>query len=83
MPGVRWTTWHRQAVMTALRANNGAAARRAIEQDIEETSERLLAKATFARESVAVSPPTFGDVTELNYRLLRRNLPLPRGDVTI
>jgi len=55
MPGARWTARHHQAAMTALRAGNGPAARRAIEADIEETSEQLLAKAVFAHESVAVS----------------------------
>ena len=56
MPGVRWTARHHQTAIAALRAGNGAAARRAIEADIEETSEQLLAKAVFAQESAAVAP---------------------------
>jgi DNA-binding GntR family transcriptional regulator len=55
MPGARWTARHHQAAMTALRAGNGAAARRAIAADIEETKEHLLAKAVFAHESAAVA----------------------------
>jgi len=55
MPGARWTARHHQAAMMALRAGNGPAARRAIEADIEETSEQLLAKAVFAHEPVADS----------------------------
>jgi len=55
MPGARWTARHHQAAMTALRAGNGAAARRAIEADIEETKEHLLAKAVFANETAAVA----------------------------
>jgi DNA-binding GntR family transcriptional regulator len=57
MPGVHWTARHHQAVMTALHAADGAAARRAIEADIAETSEQLLAKAVFAPEAAHPRQP--------------------------
>jgi DNA-binding GntR family transcriptional regulator len=55
MPGARWTARYHQAAMTALRAGNGAAARRAVAADIEETTEHLLAKAVFADDAAAVA----------------------------
>jgi DNA-binding GntR family transcriptional regulator len=53
MPGECWSARHHQAVMAALRNGNVSGARRAIEDDIEDTKEQLLAKAVFAHESVA------------------------------
>lgn len=55
MPGARWTARYHHAAMTALRAGDGAAVRRAIEADIEESSEQLLAKAVFAHEPAVVA----------------------------
>jgi DNA-binding GntR family transcriptional regulator len=46
-PGVRWTARHHHAVLAALRASTGGAARRAIEADIDDTSAQLLKKAVF------------------------------------
>jgi len=57
MPGVHWTARHHQAVMAALRTADGPAARRAIEADIAETSEHLLAKAVFAPEAPRARQP--------------------------
>jgi DNA-binding GntR family transcriptional regulator len=61
MPGVHWTARHHQAVMAALRSADGAAARRAIEADIAETSEQLLAKAVFAPEAMPARQPAGSD----------------------
>lgn len=55
MPGVHWTARHHQAAMAALRSHNGAAARAAIEADIEETTGQLLATAVFAQETSGVA----------------------------
>jgi DNA-binding GntR family transcriptional regulator len=55
MPGTRWTARHHHAVIAALRAGDAAAARRAIEADVAESSEQLLAKAVFAHEPAAVA----------------------------
>jgi DNA-binding GntR family transcriptional regulator len=49
-PGARWSARYHQAALTALRTGNGAAARRAIEDDIEETTEQLLKRAIFQEE---------------------------------
>ena len=61
MPGARWTARHHQAAITALRVGNRSAARRAIEADIQETRDHLLAKGVFADEAAAsrlsVLPP--------------------------
>ena len=54
-PGVRWTARHHHAVLAALRASLGPAARRAIEADIEESSAQLLKKAVF--EDVPAAGP--------------------------
>ncbi|MEA2903054.1 MAG: hypothetical protein QOI12_441 [Alphaproteobacteria bacterium] len=54
-PGVRWTARHHQQALAALRAGDGAAARRAIEADIEETTAQLLKRAIFADESHATA----------------------------
>jgi DNA-binding GntR family transcriptional regulator len=53
-PGARWSARYHQAALTALRGGNGAAARRAIEDDIEETTEQLLKCATFEEELIAM-----------------------------
>lgn len=57
-PGARWSARYHQAALAALRAGNGAAARRAIEDDIEETTEQLLKRAIFEEEPVAVATDT-------------------------
>jgi DNA-binding GntR family transcriptional regulator len=57
-PGARWSARYHQAALAALRAGNGAAARRAIEDDIEETTEQLLKRAIFEEEPVAVAADT-------------------------
>jgi DNA-binding GntR family transcriptional regulator len=54
-PGTRWSARYHQAALTALRGGNGAAARRAIEDDIEETTEQLLKRAIFEEESIAIA----------------------------
>jgi len=56
MPGVRWTARHHQAVLTALRTSLGPAARRAIENDIEDSSVQLLKKAIF-EDTAGISLP--------------------------
>ncbi len=55
IPSARWTARHHQAAIAALRAGNSGAARRAIEADIQETRDHLLAKAVFEDESAAAS----------------------------
>ncbi len=47
LPNIRWTLRHHGRLLAALRARDAAAARRAIEDDIGETLEELLKKATF------------------------------------
>ena len=54
-PGTRWSARYHQAALIALRGGNGAAARRAIEDDIEETTEQLLKRAIFQDESIAIA----------------------------
>ena len=53
-PGVRWTARHHHALLAALRASLGPAARRAIETDIADTSMQLFKKAIFEDVPVAV-----------------------------
>jgi DNA-binding GntR family transcriptional regulator len=48
LPNIRWTLRHHGRLLAALRAGDAGAARRAIEDDIGETLEQLLKKATFA-----------------------------------
>jgi DNA-binding GntR family transcriptional regulator len=57
-PGARWTARHHQAALVALRAGHGAAARRAIEADIEETTEQLLERTIFENELAAIAADT-------------------------
>jgi DNA-binding GntR family transcriptional regulator len=53
MPDVRWTAPNHYAAIAAFEANDPAAARRAIELDIEETLQQLLEKADFDAEPAA------------------------------
>jgi DNA-binding GntR family transcriptional regulator len=48
LPNIRWTARHHGRLLAALRAGDGGAARRAIEDDIEESLQQLLKKASFA-----------------------------------
>jgi DNA-binding GntR family transcriptional regulator len=48
MPNVRWTQRHHGRLLAALRAGEARAARRAVEDDIEDTLQQLLKKADFA-----------------------------------
>lgn len=48
LPSLRWTLRHHGRLLGALRARNGRAARRAIEDDIDESLQQLLKKADFA-----------------------------------
>jgi DNA-binding GntR family transcriptional regulator len=57
-PEVRWTAHYHQAALTALRCGDGASARRAIEDDIEETTEQLLKRAIFENELSAIAADT-------------------------
>jgi DNA-binding GntR family transcriptional regulator len=50
MPDVRWTAPNHYAAIAAFEADDPAAARRAIELDIEETLQQLLEKADFDAE---------------------------------
>jgi DNA-binding GntR family transcriptional regulator len=54
-PGARWTARYHRAALTALRGGNGVAARRAIEDDIEETTEQLLKRAIFEEEPIVIA----------------------------
>jgi DNA-binding GntR family transcriptional regulator len=54
-PGVRWSARQHKAVLTALRASNPAAARLAIEADVEETAVQLLQKANFENIGTVVA----------------------------
>jgi DNA-binding GntR family transcriptional regulator len=47
LPTVRWTMRHHMRLLAALRAGDATGARRAIEDDIEETLQQLLKKANF------------------------------------
>jgi DNA-binding GntR family transcriptional regulator len=47
MPNVRWTQRHHGRLLAALRAGDARAARRAVEDDIEDTLQQLLKKADF------------------------------------
>jgi DNA-binding GntR family transcriptional regulator len=49
-----WSARHHQALLAALRARDPAAARRAIEADIEETTGLLLKRAIFEDEPIAI-----------------------------
>ena len=53
IPGVHWTARHHKATLVALRARLGSSARRAIEDDIEETSVQLLKKANFEDSTIS------------------------------
>jgi len=53
-PGVSWTARHHHALLAALRASLGPAARRAIETDIADTSMQLFKKAVFEDVPAAV-----------------------------
>lgn len=48
LPHMRWTQRHHGKLLAALRRRNSRAARRAIEDDIEESLQQLLKKASFA-----------------------------------
>jgi DNA-binding GntR family transcriptional regulator len=56
MPDVRWTAPNHYAAVAALEAKDPAAARRAIELDIEETLQQLLEKADFDAEPATAQP---------------------------
>jgi DNA-binding GntR family transcriptional regulator len=58
MPGMSWSARHHQALLAALRARDPAAARRAIEADIEETTGLLLKRAIFEDEPIAIAADT-------------------------
>ena len=64
-PGARWTARFHQAALTALRGGNGQSARRAIEDDIEETTEQLLKRAIFDDESIVIAADTCLHVVSL------------------
>jgi DNA-binding GntR family transcriptional regulator len=57
-PGARWTACYHEAALVALRGGNGQSARRAIEADIEETTEQLLKGAIFEDEPAAIAAGT-------------------------
>ena len=48
LPNIRWTARHHGRLLAALRAGDGGAARRAVEDDLEESLQQLLKKASFA-----------------------------------
>lgn len=48
LPEMRWTLRHHAGLLAALRAGDARAARRAIKDDIEESLQQLLRKASFA-----------------------------------
>ena len=48
LPDMRWTLRHHARLLAALRAGDARAARRAIKDDIEESLQQLLRKASFA-----------------------------------
>ncbi len=48
LPSLRWTLRHHGRLLAALRGGDSKAARRAIEDDIEESLQQLLKKASFA-----------------------------------
>jgi len=50
LPDMRWTLRHHARLLAALRAGDARAARRAIKDDIEESLQQLLRKASFAEE---------------------------------
>jgi DNA-binding GntR family transcriptional regulator len=56
LPNVRWTLRHHAQLLAALRASDARAARKAVEDDIEDTLEQLLKKADF--EDAKGSPPS-------------------------
>jgi DNA-binding GntR family transcriptional regulator len=58
MPGMSWSARHHQALLAALRLRDPAAARRAIEADIEETTGLLLKRAIFEDEPIAIAADT-------------------------
>jgi DNA-binding GntR family transcriptional regulator len=50
MPGVRWSARRHDEIIDALKTNRSDRARRAVQQDIEDTLQELLANATFEGE---------------------------------
>jgi DNA-binding GntR family transcriptional regulator len=50
LPNIRWTLRHHLRLLAALRAGDVDAARQAIEDDIEDTLQELLKKASFGDE---------------------------------
>jgi DNA-binding GntR family transcriptional regulator len=54
-PGARWTARHHEAVLVALRMRDAAAARRAVEADIQETTGQLLKRAFFEDEPAVIA----------------------------